>query len=279
MPLIIVTGFPASGKTHVSNELKRFFEEKNKTVKVISENDILKDKNLCKNELYKDSRQEKEIRSIIKSSFLREVSPDELIIIDGLNYIKGYRYELYCATKSAKTTQCTLHCQTGRATSWEYNLKRIPSEQYNEEIFNELILRYEPPDCRNRWDSPLFYLMSDSSLPFQDIYDALYCRKPPPPNQSTQCPPVSDTNFLHELDNTTKSVIECIMSNKKLNIEGEIKIPGCDEYFILSSDKSCSLPDLLRLKRQFLSYVKLHPTLYNNKSLTKLFVQYLNSNL
>ncbi|KAK6619235.1 hypothetical protein RUM44_003617 [Polyplax serrata] len=279
MPLIVITGFPASGKTHVTNQLKQFFEKLDKKVVVISENDILRDNALCRNDLYKDSRKEKEIRSIIKSSFTRSISPDEITIIDGLNYIKGYRYELYCVTKSAKTTQCTLHCQTGPDAAWENNQKREESERYSREIFDALVLRYEPPDSRNRWDSPLFYLLSDSSVPLQDIQDALYSRKPPPPNQSTQCPPVSDTNFLHELDNTTKSVIDTILASKKLNMEGEIKIPGSDECFVLSTEKNTSLPELLRLRRQFLSYVKLHPTLYNNKSLSKLFVQYLNSNL
>ena len=255
------------------------FEEKKKEVMIISENDILRENNLSRNELYVDSKKEKEIRSIIKSNFLRVISPDKLIIIDALNYIKGYRYEIYCATKSAKTTQCTLYCQTGSNTAWEFNLKKNTCDQYSKEVFDGLVLRFEEPDSRNRWDSPLLYLMSDSSVPLQDLYDALYCRKPPPPNQSTQCPPLSDTNFLHDLDNAIKTVIECIMTNKKLNMEGEVKIPDCDECFVISSEKNITLPELIRLKRQFLSYVKLQPTLYNNKNLTKLFVQYLNSNL
>lgn len=279
MPLIIITGLPSSGKSVVCSEIKKFFESKNKNVHVISENVVINDSNLKKNVLYKDSGKEKEVRSIMKASFLRVISPDVLVIIDGLNYIKGYRYELYCATKSAKTTQCTLHCQTSSDTSWEYNIKRNLEDQYDKDVFDALVMRYEAPDSRNRWDSPLLYLMSDSTVPLQDLFDSLYCRKPPPPNQSTQCPPLGDTNFLFELDSMTKSVIDSIMSSKKLNMEGEIKIPGCDEYFLLSSDRNTSLPELLRLKRQFLSYVKLHPNLYNNNNLNKLFVQYLNSNM
>lgn len=49
-----------------------------------------------------------------------------------------------------------------------------------------LILRFEAPDSRNRWDSPLFTIQIEDALPFEAICDALFKRKAPPPNQSTQ---------------------------------------------------------------------------------------------
>lgn len=49
-----------------------------------------------------------------------------------------------------------------------------------------LFVRFEPPDSRNRWDAPLFTIQVDDKLPCEDIYNALYQRKAPPPNQSTQ---------------------------------------------------------------------------------------------
>lgn len=52
--------------------------------------------------------------------------------------------------------------------------------------FDALVLRFEAPDSRNRWDSPLFTILKDDTLPFEDISDALFKRKAPPPNQSTQ---------------------------------------------------------------------------------------------
>lgn len=48
------------------------------------------------------------------------------------------------------------------------------------------MFRYEAPDSRNRWDSPLIVLNTEDSCPTTDIYSALFNRKPPPPNQSTQ---------------------------------------------------------------------------------------------
>lgn len=98
----------------------------------------------------------------------------------------GYRYELYCISKSAKTTQCTLHIDTSAEKSWELNLKKSESSQYSKDTFDALIMRFEAPDGRNRWDSPLFTIQPDDELPYEHISAALLQRKAPPPNQSTQ---------------------------------------------------------------------------------------------
>ena len=47
-------------------------------------------------------------------------------------------------------------------------------------------MRFEAPDGRNRWDSPLFTIQPDDELPCEHISAALLERKAPPPNQSTQ---------------------------------------------------------------------------------------------
>lgn len=52
--------------------------------------------------------------------------------------------------------------------------------------FDALVLRFEAPDSRNRWDSPLFTILKDDALPLEAISDALFKRKAPPANQSTQ---------------------------------------------------------------------------------------------
>ena len=38
----------------------------------------------------------------------REMSPDTIIILDSLNYIKGFRYQLYCAAREMKLRTCTV---------------------------------------------------------------------------------------------------------------------------------------------------------------------------
>lgn len=64
---------------------------------------------------------------------------------------------------------------------------------YTREIFDALLLRYEEPIANNRWDSPLFTLLPESQIPLDDVYSALYERKPPPPNLATQ-------NVSHKLN-------------------------------------------------------------------------------
>lgn len=53
--------------------------------------------------------------------------------------------------------------------------------------YRTLPCRYETPDNRNRWDSPLFAVTPDDILPLDDIYAALFKVKTPKPNMSTQC--------------------------------------------------------------------------------------------
>ncbi|XP_046688943.1 protein KTI12 homolog, partial [Homalodisca vitripennis] len=53
-------------------------------------------------------KRKKKIRSILKSETLRLLGRDNVVILDAANYIKGYRYELYCASKNSKTTQVTV---------------------------------------------------------------------------------------------------------------------------------------------------------------------------
>lgn len=103
MPLIILVGGPASGKSTRAHEIKTFFEnEKQKTVHVISENEIVQKSGIAKNEVYKTDSKEKMIRADLKSNSLRKLNKNDLVIIDGGNYIKGFRYEIFCASKAAR---------------------------------------------------------------------------------------------------------------------------------------------------------------------------------
>lgn len=206
MPLIILSGYPCSGKTTRTTELEQYFCGRGKNVKIISENDSINKAGFEPNEFYADSQKEKQIRSDIKSETIRLLNKDDVIILDGGNYIKGYRYELYCASKASRTTQCTIFCCCNQDQAWTFNENRnksieinlnndkrdLISSIYSREIFDALILRYEEPHGNNRWDSPLFTVFPGMDLKLEQIYSVLYENKPPPPNQSTQN--VSDFN-------------------------------------------------------------------------------------
>jgi protein KTI12 len=90
-------------------------------------------------------------------------------------------------SKASKTTQCTVHCEVTINTAWEWNSLREKEDRYTRETFDALVMRFEPPDSRNRWDSPLFTVLPGDKVPTDQLYSALFEREAPPPNQSTQC--------------------------------------------------------------------------------------------
>ncbi|CAK4610067.1 unnamed protein product [Aphanomyces euteiches] len=59
-----------------------------------------------------DSRAEKMTRSALKSRVQLHLSANCVVILDSLNYIKGYRYELFCLAKENSTTHCVVFVNT-----------------------------------------------------------------------------------------------------------------------------------------------------------------------
>lgn len=90
MPLIIICGTPVSGKTYRANEIKDFFTiVHNKSVEIISEDEAIKKLGYDKNETYLDSQKEKRVRGHLKSEVIRLIGKDNVVVLDGSNYIKG----------------------------------------------------------------------------------------------------------------------------------------------------------------------------------------------
>ena len=273
MPLIVMCGLPCSGKTTRAKELEKFFLEKDLKVHVIGDHCL----GIDKNEVYADSRKEKELRGNLKSETQRKVTKEDVVILDSPNYIKGFRYELFCVIKSARTPHCIVQCDISQDRAVEWNQKREENEQYVAEILDGLFMRFEPPIEQNRWDSPLFLLQHDDSTPCEAINDALFSRKAPPANQATQNQPLSATNFLHELDNSTQAVVKAIMAEQKMAGPGDsLTIPDSTEKLILV--KHLNLAELQRYRRQFISFTKSHPPEDTSK-IANMFVQFLNNTL
>ncbi|KAM3870493.1 protein KTI12 homolog [Diretmus argenteus] len=275
MPLIVMCGYPCSGKTRRAGELKEYFEQNtDRKVDVVGDGALGMDKNSA----YADSQSEKNTRGALKAEVERKVNKDDIVILDSLNYIKGYRYELYCLIKHAQTPYCLVYCLTSAEVSSTWNTNRDASEQYTQEILDALLLRFESPDSRNRWDSPLFTILKDDTLPFEAISDAIFKRKAPPPNQSTQSQPLSSTNFLYELDKITQDVLMAILNAQKTSVPGDlVSVPGTTEK-ISFFNMSFNMAELRKLRRQFISYTKMHPA-ENNGQISNMFVQYLNKSL
>ncbi|KAM9376583.1 protein KTI12 homolog [Pholidichthys leucotaenia] len=271
MPLIVMCGYPCSGKSRRAQELKAYFEESaGRKVHIVGDGGLDVEKNV----VYADSQKEKNVRASLKAEVERKVNRDDLVILDSLNYIKGYRYELFCLIKHAQTPHCLVYCITSDEQSSLWNTDRDIAERYTQDIFDGLVQRFEAPDSRNRWDNPLFTVLKDDTLPFEVISDALFKRKAPPPNQSTQSQPLSSANFLYELDKITQDVLMAIFDAQKTSVPGDrISVPGATEKMELT--RSINMAELRKLRRQFITYTKMHPAA-NTGQIANMFVQYLN---
>ncbi|KAI5299151.1 hypothetical protein KEM55_002514 [Ascosphaera atra] len=200
MPLIILTGYPCSGLTFRAQQLASLIEQmqdgivkenpgqvryKVKIVETHSESNS--------RSVYDDARLEKETRAVVYGHIKRALGRDTIVISDGMNYIKGWRYQLWCEAKAAGTTSCVVHVGTPISQCVSNNESRIQSrksltklagaiehirsgmeevhtvdslskhvtssfdeEPYSRELLDNLIYRYEEPSASNRWDRPLF---------------------------------------------------------------------------------------------------------------------------
>jgi protein KTI12 len=149
MPLVVMVGPPCSGKTFNALKIKTFIEkEKGKEVFLINEEYL----STVKEEAYKDSTSEKMHRAKLKSEAEKFLDDKSVVILDSLNYIKGYRYELYCIVRNLKTRHCLVYCQTDLETCLKLNTNQnneLNSSPYSEELLRDLFSRMEVPNSKS----------------------------------------------------------------------------------------------------------------------------------
>ncbi|CAG7727082.1 unnamed protein product [Allacma fusca] len=275
MPLIVMCGYPSSGKSTWARKLSDFIKEEYKQEAIIvSEEALLREP---KNDILDDSRKEKELRAKVKSEAQRVLNKDTVVIIDALNYIKGYRYEIFCMSKAVPTRQLTVQCEISPQQAWAWNENRDVDQQYTKTVFDHLIDRFELPDSQNRWDSPYFSVLADEELDLKAVCASLFASKQPKPNQSTVNKPVSEINFLPTIEKVASEIIQAIAAvhNSDSDVE-EIEVPYATAK--IKYNTSLSITQLTKLKRQFITLTK-NTTTVKKEVLGDMFVQYLNSQI
>ena len=110
-----MVGIPCSGKSTRSKELEKYLISKGMAVQIVNEEAL----GLNKQEYLSDPTQEKILRASLKSNVEKYIDPNRVVILDSMNYIKGYRYELYCLARNSMTTLCLVWCDTDRETAYE----------------------------------------------------------------------------------------------------------------------------------------------------------------
>lgn len=118
----MISGYPCSGKTYRAKQLQSYFEERiasatdpqHKKLKVVHISD---DTLGISRSVYETAREEKDARATLQSAVKRELRKDVIVVLDALNYIKGYRYQLYCEAKGIPTPSCVVSANTAQHPS------------------------------------------------------------------------------------------------------------------------------------------------------------------
>lgn len=203
--LVLMCGVPASGKTTVARRLQALLEADNRPVTIVSDGDTALSSTAAtathasehgpsqsRHALYANAHCEKQTRARLRALAERALwQPGHVVIVDSLNYIKGFRYELYCVAKTANSSYVVIHttatdsiCQA-RDAARQQKRRRQQHEQHvdndgngdgngdeengdhgegddneednwGEKLLLELTSRFEAPRATNRWDRPLF---------------------------------------------------------------------------------------------------------------------------
>ncbi|KAH7182745.1 chromatin associated protein KTI12 [Fusarium flagelliforme] len=303
MPLIIVSGLPTSGKSTRAKQLhdylsKRIVDTKYRLHLISDESlsisrtvyDLSPDK--VRAHTRSANASEKDARAAIYGAVKRVLSDRDIVILDGLNYIKGWRYQLHCESKAVRTPSCILQIGCSVDKAREANEERIrkketdstkamggeetttdanntddaivdSTEPYEPDNWDNLVFRYEEPNPMTRWDSPLFTLIweddeAQTTKVFSDLWDAIAgeARKVVRPNQATiQRGREESGDYLYLLDRETSDVVKRIVEAQREgdNVD-EVRIPsGSNELTIyLPAGKKVGLPQLQRLRRAFM---------------------------
>ncbi|PNH08860.1 Protein KTI12, partial [Tetrabaena socialis] len=227
MPLVVLCGQPCSGKSTIGAKLASLFQETALPAELVDEPTL----NLERNAAYSSVVNEKNTRGKLRSHIERVIGRKRVTILDSVNNIKGYRYELWCVARAAGTRYCLVHVDTDTQVCAAWNSSRPEGERYRQEIFDDLAGRFERPDAKNRWDAPLFTVHpaggSEDSEGGEGVDDVLAAivramteeqantqtrvAKDLTPTMATTTAALSATNTLQEIDQAAQDVVNAII--------------------------------------------------------------------
>lgn len=302
MALVVICGQPCSGKSTAAACLAEALTEsesdsKPTTLRIIDETTF----HLDRNQSYANMPNEKNLRGVLRSEVDRSLTRDSTIIVDSLNSIKGYRYELWCLARAAGVRYCVLYCNVEEINCRKWNQERNEKgqESYGETIFEDLVRRFESPDSKNRWDSPLFEMwpaqdgIEKTSPAISEAVSYLTKKvdsktkdvKILQPTIATQNVRFSEANSLYEMDRATQEVMNAIMEAQSQAMGGPMNgislgqnLPSVDVL------RPVGLPELRRLRRTFIkltgqSSLSGRAPPADAESAKRMFVDYLNREL
>ncbi|KAK3944278.1 protein kti12 [Diplogelasinospora grovesii] len=166
LTLIIITGLPTSGKSTRAAQLYSYLSERiasqqqpdnNKKYRLHLISDqtqnisrTVYDLSQLPAHVRSANASEKDARAAIYGAVKRVLSPRDIVVLDGLNYIKGWRYQLYCEAKNMSTPHAVLQvgCSMDRARGVNQarldrrknnNTQQTPGQQQQSEPTGQMI--------------------------------------------------------------------------------------------------------------------------------------------
>ncbi|KAF8536676.1 chromatin associated protein KTI12 [Trichophaea hybrida] len=316
MPLIIISGYPCSGKTTRAQQIASYFHDRIASSPPNTRETRLR-VHLVNTEslslprtVYRDARAEKEARATEYSAVKRLMSKDDVVIADGLNYIKGLRYQLYCEAKAVLTPSCVVHvaapadsCRLwnstrgggtafgeafkaadeveGAVTLPGGKLEDAPDHggvgRYPDDILENLIFRYEEPNGMARWDSPLFTVpYMDDAPDLEGIWNAMVGKDVVvKANQATVLKPAAEGDYLHELGKMTQEIVSLVLEHQRNSGGGgTLPVPGCSVPLELPAN-DLTTSQLQGIRRDYTKLNRSH--VVGKDRIRQLFVEYFNS--
>ncbi|KAM5540260.1 hypothetical protein V8D89_006079 [Ganoderma adspersum] len=297
MAFITISGFPCSGKSGRVEQLRARLEARFKDplyegpqlkVVVVGDDTL----NISRN-VYNDGRAEKPARGSLFTAVQRQMGQDTILIVDSMNYIKGFRYQMYCAAREHKLRVCTVFVVATQDQCKEWNAGRDDECAYAPETLENLLMRYEEPSSMVRWDSPLFTVpWTDDDVPIDDIWKAITEGNVKPPNAGTQAVPKAPTDALRTLEHVSTTMVAAIMSEQAAagGFGGLVTLPlsATLKPKVNLPSRNITLSELQRLKRQFVTVHKKAITLgttekgavdWGEESIADKFALYIEGNL
>jgi len=291
MALVTFSGYPASGKSTRAAQLKAKLDQilpDHLSVVLVSDESL----NIPPS-AYDDSRSEKPARGALFTVVQRVMGQDKVLIVDAPNYIKGFRYQLYCAAREMKLRVCTVYVVATPELCRQWNQSRTDERAYAPETLENLLVRFEEPSSMVRWDSPLFTVPWTEEVPAEQIAQALLTGNVKPPNSGTLAAAKAPSDALHVLEQTSTAMVSAIMDAQAAT-QGSgglvtLLLPTSQlTVQITLPSRNLTISELQRLKRQFVTVHKKAITLgttekgavdWAEESVANKFVTYLEENL
>jgi hypothetical protein len=166
MPLIVVCGRPCSGKSAFARALADALAARGLPAALLAAEEAGGGAAFGgdRAHAFADAAAEKTTRAWLRSAVERALTGAAAVVVaDGGAGVKGFRYELHCAARNvgARVAVVWVGPDVTRAAARAVNAARRAAQSatgataYEDATLDALWARFEPPDARNRWDSPL----------------------------------------------------------------------------------------------------------------------------